>query len=450
MMSFQNTAGDGVRDMGLPDRHDNGMILEVGGCDQTLKRSEVAALFRIAVQKIGLSKSALIVPPDFSRLQSRAGDLTRAAYEVLGAGVSAVLPALGTHDPMKGVELDEMLPGIPKELIQIHRWRDDVQQLGEIPASVVAAVTEGTFNGPFPIAVSRKVLNPSYDLILSIGQVVPHEVTGMANGVKNLLVGCGGKATIDLSHYIGALYGMERIMGRVNTPSRILLEEGFRKFLGHLPVVFALTVVSPAKPGEEADSDGLVTRGLFVGRGYECFRRAAELSQLVNIIEVPEPIDHAIVYLNPKKYHSTWIGNKAIYRLRMAMALGGEITILAPGIVKFGEDAAIDVLIREHGYRSSKEIQTRVQGNPLLADNLAAAAHLIHGAPDGLRVRYCTHLDPQLIKNVGFDAGDYGEYSSHYDPHTLKQGFNTLHGERIFFVGDPGLGLWTATGKIKK
>ena len=428
---------------------DDGMVFEIGGTNVALRREELAELFRQALSRLPTPKAALIVPPDYSRLQSRAGDLTTTAYNLFGSSVRTVLPALGTHEKMKDGELEKMLPGIPKELVHIHKWRDDVQLLGEIPEEVVMAVTEGSYRGMFPVAVSTKLLEPAHDLILSIGQVVPHEVTGMANGSKNLLVGCGGKATIDLSHYVGAVYGMERIMGQINPPPRILLEHGFDKFLGHLPIVFALTVVGPAKAGEEADADGLVTRGLFVGRGYECFRRAAELSQKVNITELPESIDHAVVYLDPEKYKTTWIGNKAIYRLRMAMAEGGRLTILAPGIAKFGEDAFIDGLIREHGYRSSTEIQDRVENNPVLAENLAAAAHLIHGSPDGFTVRYCTHLDRDVITNVGFESGDYNEFAAHYNPHVLRSGYNNVGGERVYFVKDPGLGLWMSKDKAR-
>jgi hypothetical protein len=81
--------------------------------------------------------------------------------------------------------------------------------------------------------------------------------------------------------------------------------------------------------------------------------------------------------------HSTWLGNKAVYRTRMAMADGGELIILAPGVKEFGEDHEIDRLIRKYGYRGTPATLAAVKANEELRNNLSAAAHLIHGSSEG-------------------------------------------------------------------
>src|SRR6202044_4164697 len=140
-------------------------------------------------------------------------------------------------------------------------------------------------------------------------------------------------------------------------PVRNVLNYAADRFLRHLPIVYVLTVI-----GRTSD-DRLVMRGLFVGDDAECFRRAAELSLQVNFEVLDEPICKAVVYLDPHEFHSTWLGNKAIYRTRMAMADRGELIILAPGVRGFGEDIRIDKLIRKYGYHGTEATITMVKEN---------------------------------------------------------------------------------------
>ncbi len=135
------------------------------------------------------------------------------------------------------------VPGLPHHLVREHRWRDDVVTLGEVDADWVAQVTEGIYRRPWPAQANRLLLEGGHDLIFSLGQVVPHEVIGMANYNKNIFVGTGGSAGIHESHYLSALYGMERIMGRAATPLRKVLNEASDRFCKGMPIVYALTVV---------------------------------------------------------------------------------------------------------------------------------------------------------------------------------------------------------------
>jgi hypothetical protein len=384
------------------------------------------------------------VPPDQSRIHSRSGDLTRYAWEYFGDRLQAVLPALGTHAAMQPDQIARMFGAMPQALFRVHNWRTDVETLGEVPAEFVYEQSEGKLNYSWPAQVNRLVVHGGFDLVLSIGQVVPHEVAGMANYNKNILVGTGGRESINRSHYLGAVYGMERIMGRAENPVRNVLNCAADRFLRHLPIVYVLTVVGRTGDG------GLAVRGLFIGDDAECFYRAAELSLKVNFETLDAPIRKAVVYLDPNEFHSTWLGNKAVYRTRMALADNAELIVLAPGVSKFGEDPAIDALIRKYGYRGTPATLKAVDANADLANDLGAAAHLIHGSSEGrFTIRWCPgQLSREEIEGVGFEFGDLKTMLTRYNPQTLRYGYNQVAGEEIFFIPNPGLGLWAYRGKL--
>ena len=337
-----------------------------------------------------------------------------------------------------------MFEAIPHGLFHAHKWREDVETIGIVPADFIHQQSEGKLDFEWPVQVNRLVVRGDFDLILSVGQVVPHEVIGMANYNKNILVGTGGPEGINRSHYLGAVYGMERIMGRADNPVRRVLNYAAEKFLNHLPIVYVLTVV-----GRNA-SGTTVVRGLFIGDDAECFRQAAELSFRVNFSLLPEPLPKVVVYLDPSEFHSTWLGNKAIYRTRMAMATGGELIVLAPGVHEFGEDREIDRLIRKYGYRGTPATLSMVNNNKDLAANLSAAAHLIHGSSENrFRITWCPgHLTRQEVEGAGFGYGELGEMLQRYNPEKLEHGWNHVAGEEFYFIENPGLGLWASKDRF--
>ena len=401
-------------------------------------------LFAQSLAKLGQRNRVLAVPPDQSRVHSRAGDLTRYAWEYYGDRLQGILPALGTHAAMQPDQIRHMFGAIPQELFRVHNWRTEVETLGEVPAEFIREQSEGKLNYSWPAQVNRLISQGGFDLILSIGQVVPHEVIGMANYNKNILVGTGGRESINRSHYLGAVYGMERIMGRAENPVRNVLNWASDRFLRHLPIVYVLTVV-----GRAAD-DGLAVRGLFIGDDAECFHRAAALSLKVNFDILDTPIHKAVVYLDADEFHSTWLGNKAIYRTRMALADGAELIVLAPGVGRFGEDPAIDALIRKYGYRGTPRTLEAVNANADLAGDLSAAAHLIHGSSEGrFAIRWCPGaLSKKEVESVGFEYGELQTMLARYRPQTLRYGCNLVDGEEVFFVPNPGLGLWASSDKL--
>ncbi len=413
-------------------------LLGVGGEGEVLSRAEMKRLFFEALDRLGERRRVLVVPPDITRLHSRAGELTQFAWEYYGERLKAVLPALGTHVPMSEEQWGRMFGATPYELMRIHNWRTDVETVGEVPAEFIREQSEGKLDFAWPAQVNRLLLEGDFDLILSVGQVVPHEVIGMANYNKNILVGTGGREGINRSHYLGAVYGMERIMGRADNPVRRVLNYAGERFLKELPIVYAHTVVGRAEDG------GLAVRGVFVGDDIECFEKAAALSLKVNFEMLERPVKKAVVYLEPQEFHSTWLGNKAVYRTRMALADGAELIVLAPAVKEFGEDKRIDELIRKYGYHGTPATLEAVEKNPELKAELSAAAHLIHGSSEGrFTIRWCPGgLTREEVEGVGFAYGELNAITRRYDPAKLTHGWNTVDGEEIFYVANPGLGLW--------
>ncbi len=384
-------------------------------------------------------KKVLLIPPDITRYHSNAGMITNTYYHLLkDQAIVDILPALGTHDPMTKEEVSDMYGDIPFERFIVHRWRTDIVKVGEVPASYVKSITDGLWESSVTMELNKVILDPSYDLIISIGQVVPHEVIGMANHAKNIFVGCGGKSTIHQSHMIGAVYGMERMMGKDHTPVRKVLDYAWEHFIKDLPLIFVLTVTT-------APNNHIQTHGLFIGDTRRVLEAAIEVSQRKNINFVKTGIKKCIVYLDPKEFRSTWLGNKAIYRTRMAVADGGDLIVIAPGIMKFGEDETIDHLIRKYGYVGRDQVLQLFKQNEDLQKNMSAAAHLIHSSSEGrFNITYAVKdIEQEAIRKVNFSAMKYEDAIKQYPIGTFSPGYNTLpNGEDIYFIPNPALGLW--------
>jgi nickel-dependent lactate racemase len=417
-----------------------------GSENDTLSQEDLRSGLFEALGKLGAKKKVLAIPPDVTRFHSQAGILTRFAWEYYREKLTDVLPAVGTHAAMSEQEIRSMFGDMPLNLFRVHDWRRDVVTLGEVPADFIYQESEGKLNYSYPAQVDKIVVNGKYDLILSVGQVVPHEVIGMANYNKNVLVGTGGPGGINRSHFLGAVYGMERIMGRADNPVRRVLNYASDHFVKHLPIIYVLTVVAQ-------DADGqLKVRGLYIGDDIECFNLAAQLSLKVNFQMLDESLNKVVVYLNPSEFKSTWLGNKSIYRTRMAIADGGELVVLAPGVKEFGEDKQIDALIRKYGYVDTPRVLQYVNEKDDLKRNLSAAAHLIHGSSEGrFSITYCPgHLTKQEVESVAFKYADLKLMSKRYNPETLIEGYNTMSdGDRIFYISQPGLGLWACRKRFE-
>jgi nickel-dependent lactate racemase len=400
-----------------------------------------------AFRKLGTKKKVLAIPPDFTRFHSHAGVLTRLTWEYYKEKLTDILPALGTHAAMTEKEIKTMFGNTPINLFRVHDWRKDVVTLGEVPSEFIYQQSEGKLDYPWLAQVNKLLVEGNYDLILSLGQVVPHEVIGMANYNKNVFVGTGGPEGINKSHFLGAVYGMERIMGRADNPVRRVYNYASDHFAKNLSIIYVQTVVARGSDGQ------LKVRGLYIGDDMECFNVAAALSLKVNFQMVEEPLKKVVVYLDPAEFKSTWLGNKSIYRTRMAIADGGELLVLAPALKEFGEDKQIDTLIRKYGYVNTPKVLEFVKTSDDLKNNLGAAAHLIHGSSEGrFSITYCPgSLTKKEIESVNFHYAELSEMSKKYNPEKLKDGFNIMpDGEKIFYISNPALGLWAYQDRFKE
>lgn len=421
-------------------------IFKTASREEGLSKQELASAVLESLAGRSLKK-VLLLPPDFTRFHSNAGLLTNLYYHALvERGVEVdILPALGTHVPVTEEEMDIMFGDIPHDRFLVHNWRTDVVKLGEVPTSYLEEVSEGLWHDPIDVEVNKLVMDPSYDLVVSIGQVVPHEVIGMSNHAKNIFVGVGGADMINKSHMVGAVYGMERMMGRDHTPVRKVFDYALEHYMQKVPLLWVLTVTT-------APGGNIHTHGLFISEGRKGLEEAIKLAQQKNL-DFVEPLKKCVVYLIPTEFRTTWLGNKAVYRTRMAMADGGELIILAPGIERFGEDMIVDALIRKYGYKGRLHTLEEFEKpeNEDIRANMGAAAHLIHGSSDGrFSITYCTKkISREEIEGVGYQWADYDQMVKKYDPEKLQYGYNTLpDGEEIYFIPNPALGLWADRSKF--
>ena len=408
--------------------------------DQCITENEIKDRLEALLLKYPKMKRLLIIPPDITRFYSMAGLITNLLYHMLPKDIQVdILPATGTHAAMTEEEIARMFSDVPPSLFIPHSWRTDTMSIGVVPASFVSSVSGGLFETDIDVEVNRRLIQGGYDLILSIGQVVPHEVAGMANYSKNIFVGVGGRQMINKTHMLGAVCGAEAALGCDNAPVRQVFDYAQERFLKNLPLVYILTVVN------KTQSD-VALNGLYIGDQRDAFEQAVALSQELNINYIDRPAKKVVAYLEPEEYHSTWVGNKAIYRTRMIVADGGELVVLAPGVNTFGENPEVDQAIRAYGYTGTPHMLDLYRQG-VFENLLMVPAHLIHGSSEGrFKITYATDpalLNREEVEGVGFQHMDIHQAMLRYNPSVLKNGWNTLpDGEEIYYVDAPGLGLW--------
>ena len=323
----------------------------------------------------------LLLPPDLTRAHSGVGKITEWVYEeVVRRNPEAyvrVIPTLGQHIPHTEAENKWMFGSIPNEIILRHDWRNGVSHVGTIPASLVEETTGGVAAWEIPVDLNSTLMNEPWDLIVNLGHVVPHEVLGFANHNKNYFIGLGGKETICASHIAAAVYGIENNLGCLVTPLRACYNYAEEKMLGHLPDVYLQIVM-------QRDAENrLVTSGLFIGNDLETYLQAARLSREQNITVFDKPVKKMVTVMQPDEFRATWVANKAVYRTRMAIADGGELLIIAPGVERFGEQPEVDALIRKYGYKGTARTLELYKTEADMQAIPHGVAHLIHGSSEG-------------------------------------------------------------------
>lgn len=409
--------------------------------DGVLSEAQIHHVLDGMLEQVPDAKRVLLVPPDITRCYSYAGRITNYCYHRLCEKAEVkIMPALGTHRMMTREEQISFIgEEIPEEAYLYHNWRTDTVPIGTIPASYIEEISGGMCSMEIEAEVNHMVVDGSFDLIISVGQVVPHEVVGMANYSKNILVGLGGRQMINKSHMVGAVCNMELIMGNTDSPVRRMLDYAEEHFLAEVPLVYVLTVTT------EENHDTAV-HGIFAGGSRAPYEHACELAKHWNITYLPKRVHKVVAYLEPGEFTSTWVGNKAVYRTRMILEDGGELLVLAPGLLHFGENDEVDALIRQYGYRGTPYVmKLREEGKFDHADMVAA--HIIHSSSEGrFTITYATDpgkVTKEEVEGIGYGHMDYEEAVRRYDIHRLADGYQVMpDGEEIYVVKAPALGLW--------
>lgn len=420
--------------------------------DKILSPEDVKTLTLRAAEEARLRicrdpKRVLLLPPDITRAHSGAGTITEELYKVFSKTSEVhVIPTLGQHVPHTPEQNRRMYGDIPEERIHAHDWRGGSHRIGEIGAEFVKDISDGRVDWPIPVVLNSMLLDEPWDLIINVGHVVPHEVLGFANHNKNYFIGLGGKDTICASHMMAACCGIENNLGNLVTPLRACFNEAEKRYLGHLPDFYIHVVMA------YNDEGSLVHTGFYAGDDIDTYTEAAVQSRASNITVVP-PLKKVVAVMQGDEFHSTWVANKAIYRTRMAMADGGELLILAPGLRRFGEQPEVDAFIRKYGYSGTPRIMELWRKTPEMQDLAHATAHLMHGSTeDRFTVRYAPgDLSRKEIESVNFEYADPDEVVRRYNPDSCKNGLNvTSDGEEFYFINTPSAGLWSTRDKLER
>ncbi len=410
-------------------------------CDQLLAE----ARDRLGIERY---RRVLLLPPDITRAHAGVGWITEYLYHQLdraGAEVH-VIPTLGQHVPHTPEDNRWMFGTIPEDRIHAHDWKHGVTHVGTVPAEYVAERTGGAVDWEIPIDLNTMLMRQDWDLIINVGHIVPHEVLGFANHNKNYFIGLGGKRTLGAAHMASAVYGIENNLGNLLTPVRACFNYAEEHFLADLPDVYLQVVM------DYRDDATLGHTGVYVGDDLDTYYRAARASMAQNITAFEEPVDKIVAVMQADEFRATWVANKAVYRTRMAMADGGELVIIAPGVERFGEQPEVDALIRKHGYLSKEEVLARYATEADMQAIPHATAHLVHGSPEGrFTITYAPGgLTREDIESVGYAYLDLEEALRRYDPEQLDDGWNTLpDGERIYFISTPSAGLWSTRARLE-
>ena len=391
-------------------------------------------------------KRVLLLPPDITRMHSGAGRLTEILYNLLaGEAEVHVIPTLGQHVPHSPADNRRMFGSIPNERITAHDWRGGCVEVGEIPGRFVDEATQGAADWAMPIVLNRSLMEEPWDLIINVGHVVPHEVLGFANHNKNYFIGLGGKELICAAHLAAASCGIENNLGNLITPVRTCFNRAEDEYLGGLPDLYVQVVLA------RNERDQLVHTGVYVGDDLETYLGAARQSREENITLFDEPLQKIVCVMQGDEFFSTWVANKAIYRTRMALADGGELVIIAPGLKRFGEQPDVDAFIRKYGYVGTARVMEQYRREADMQDLAHATAHLLHGSSEGrFSITYAPgHLSQSEIEGVNFRYADINTTIARYRPEQCKPGWNTTtDGERFYFIPTPSAGLWATRDKL--
>lgn len=381
---------------------------------ESLDQPTLAAIVERALDAAQPGERVLAIIPDKTR-DDNTHVLFPIASEFLSRrGVAAfdALVAQGTHPPMSQSQKLSKI-GCDEFSGQLfdHRWDDpeELITLGELSVETVRELTNGLIETGVPVSIN-KLLGPGiYDTVLVFGATVPHEVAGFAGGAKYFFPGVAGPELTHTTHWLGALAGIENIIGRVDTPTRRLIEAATD--LIDARIISLNTVVS------RRSDDELMTYALYTGDIREAFRRAAEVSRQVHIRYTGRKYKRVIALLDPH-YDELWVGGKASYKLGAIIEEGGELIIYAPHLTRLSETHG--ALIEKYGYAPLESVRDMLGVSQELRENLCIAAHLAHVAYEGrFKITMATGLDEETCRRVNLGYMDYRGFEIREDQDTL-------------------------------
>ncbi len=323
------------------------MLIGQGEVTQTLAPGAVRGVLAEAFDRpIFVGRRVLVILPDSTRT-APIPLIFAALGDLLGERVAALdyLIALGTHQPMSPEAIDHLV-GMPAETratryprsqIFNHAWDNPaaLTTLGIIDRHEAGQLTGGLLSDDVPVTLNKLVLD--YDHIILCGPVFPHEVAGFSGGAKYLFPGIAGPDIINFTHWLGGLVTSMHTIGVKDTPVRRVIHRA-AEFLPHARGEGGrgLDCITMALEGE-------ALHGIFVGNYVEAFQAAADLSEQLNIIIVPQAF-RSVLSMPAERYDDLWTAAKAMYKTEPAIADGGEVIIYAPQIseVSYTHGALID------------------------------------------------------------------------------------------------------------
>src|SRR6266850_1617163 len=358
-------------------------VIGRGGATLSLSSEELRAIVTEALADIGSGERVLAIVPDKTR-DDNTDQLVPFAAEILSQKKIErfdVLIAQGTHGPMNEAEKrakigwTRIAPGLVARIFD-HRWdRDDeLVTLGELSAAQIAELTDGLMHESVRVRINALLAPGIYDTVLVFGATVPHEVAGFAGGAKYFFPGVAGPDLTHATHWLGALASIENVIGRVETPTRHMIEAA----ADFVPA----RIISLNSVVTRTDDNRLRTHALFAGDVREAFRRAAEVSRQVHIKYTGRKYKRVVALLD-EHYDELWVGGKASYKLGGIIDEGGELIIYAPHLRAISETHGL--LIEKYGYAPLDRVREMVALSTELQNNLAVASHLAHVSYAGQR-----------------------------------------------------------------
>jgi len=378
---------------------------------------ELRAILEQSMMSIAPGARVLAIIPDKTR-DDNTDLLFPFAAEILAARKIAQLDALvaqGTHAPMTVDEKRSKIggtsvPGLGD--IYDHQWNvpEELVTLGQLSGDRVRDLTGGLLTDAVSINLNRRLGPGVYDTIVIFSSTVPHEVAGFAGGAKYLFPGVAGPDLTHATHWLGALASIENVIGRIETPTRHMIEAA-------ADFVAAQIVTLNSVITREEDNR-LRTHALFTGDYREAFRRAAEVSRQVHIKYTGRKYRRVVALLD-EHYDELWVGGKASYKLGGIIEEGGELIIYAPHLRSISETHGR--LIEKYGYAPLDRVREMVALSAELQNNLAVAAHLAHvsyaGQRDEMgrvipryRITMASALDEETCRRVHLGFMDYRRF----------------------------------------